>query len=209
MPGCKISPNRADQIVSNVRMDKNDHAAVRAVLAGDKEAYGALVVHHSHRLFRLAFRITGNETDAEDVVQEAFLRGYQKLESFESRADFGTWIYRIAVRCALDRIGGRRMDESSRVAEETDPELDEVQVADLAAGPDRLLLSSEIRAMQEMAMHNLTSTERTAFMLRHMEDCSTDEIAAALEIQPNAAKQAVFRAVHKLRRRLAPMMVRI
>jgi RNA polymerase sigma-70 factor (ECF subfamily) len=190
-------------------MDKNDHAAVRAVLAGDKEAYGALVVRHSQRLFRLAFRITGNETDAEDVVQEAFLRGYQKLESFESRSDFGTWIYRIAVRCALDRIGGRRMDESSRVAEETDPELDEVQVADLAAGPDRLLLSGEIRAMQEMAMHNLTPTERTAFMLRHMEDCSTDEIAAALEIQPNAAKQAVFRAVHKLRRRLAPLMVRI
>lgn len=209
MPGYKNSPNRADKIVSNVRMDKNDHAAVRAVLAGDKEAYGALVVRHSHRLFRLAFRITGNETDAEDVVQEAFLRGYQKLESFESRSDFGTWIYRIAVRCALDRIGGRRMDGSSRVAEETDPELDEVQVADLAAGPDRLLLSGEIRAMQEMAMHNLTPTERTAFMLRHMEDCSTEEIAAALEIQSNAAKQAVFRAVHKLRRRLAPLMVRI
>lgn len=208
-PAAKNSPNRADQIVSNVRMDKNDHAAVRAVLAGDKEAYGALVVRHSHRLFRLTFRITGNEADAEDVVQEAFLRGYQKLESFESRSDFGTWIYRIAVRCALDRIGGRRMDEGSRVAEEADPELDEVQVADLAAGPDRLLLSGEIRAMQEMAMHNLTPTERTAFMLRHMEDCSTDEIAAALEIQPNAAKQAVFRAVHKLRRRLAPLMVRI
>ena len=71
------------------------------------------------RLFRVAFRITGNEADAEDVVQEAFLRGYRKLESFESRSDFGTWIYRIAVRCALNKIGGAHVDESSRVAEQS------------------------------------------------------------------------------------------
>jgi RNA polymerase sigma-70 factor (ECF subfamily) len=65
-------------------MGKNDHAVIQAVLSGDKEAYGALVVHHSQTLFRLAFRITGNEADAEDVVQETFLRGYRKLASFES-----------------------------------------------------------------------------------------------------------------------------
>ena len=119
------------------RMDKNDQAAIRAVLSGDKEAYGALVVRHSGKLFRVAFRITGNEADAEDVVQEAFLRGYRKLESFESRSDFGTWIYRIAVRCALNRIGGAHTDENSRVAEQSDPEQNQVQVADSAADPER------------------------------------------------------------------------
>jgi RNA polymerase sigma-70 factor (ECF subfamily) len=191
------------------RMDKNDHAAIQAILAGDKEAYGALVVRHSQSLFRVAFRITGNEADAEDVVQDAFLRGYQKLGSFESRAGFGTWIYRIAVRCALDRIGGRSIHENHRVAEETDPEQDEVQVADTAAGPFHLLLSGEIQAMREMAMRSLTPVERTAFVLRHMEDLNTEEIGVALGIQPNAAKQAVFRAVHKLRLRLAPLRVRI
>jgi RNA polymerase sigma-70 factor (ECF subfamily) len=191
------------------RMGKNDHATIRAVLAGDKEAYGALVVRHSHSLFRVAFRITGNEADAEDVVQEAFLRGYQKLESFESRSNFGTWIYRIAVHCALDRISARKTDDGSRVAEATDPEQNEIQLADLAAGPDRLLLSGEIGALQQAAMRGLTPTERTAFVLRHMEDCSSEEIAAALGIAPNAAKQAVFRAVHKLRLRLAPLKVRI
>ncbi len=190
-----------------IRMDRNDHAAIQAVLSGDKEAYGALVVRHSQSLFRVAFRITGNEADAEDVVQEAFLRGYQKLEGFESRSNFGTWIYRIAVRCALDRIGGRRMDDSTRIGGETDPEQNEVQVADEAAGPDRLLLSGEIGAMQQAAMFSLTPTEQTAFVLRHMEDRTTDEIAAALGIRPNAAKQAVFRAVQKLRRRLATLRV--
>jgi RNA polymerase sigma-70 factor (ECF subfamily) len=119
------------------RMDKNDQAAIRAVLSGDKEAYGALVVRHSAKLFRLAFRITGNEADAEDVVQETFLRGYRKLETFELRSDFGTWIYRIAVRCALDKLSGPRRDENSRVGEESDPQQHEVQVADLAAGPEK------------------------------------------------------------------------
>jgi len=191
-----------------LRMDRNDHAAIQAVLSGNKEAYGALVLRHSQSLFRVAFRITGNEADAEDVVQEAFLRGYQKLEGFESRSNFGTWIYRIAVRCALDKIGGRRYDMSARVADNNDPEQDEVQVADEVAGPDRLLLSGEIAAMQQAAMFSLTPTEQTAFVLRHMEDCTTEEIGAALGIQPNAAKQAVFRAVQKLRRRLATLKVR-
>jgi RNA polymerase sigma-70 factor (ECF subfamily) len=191
-----------------IRMDKNDHAAIQAVLAGDKEAYGELVVRHSHTLFRVAYRITGNEADAEDVVQEAFLRGYRKLEGFESRSNFGTWIYRIAVHCALDRVKHRRADETKwagRVGETNDPEQDQLQVADHAAGPDRILLSGEIGSMQEMAMHSLTATERTAFVLRHMEDRSTVEIGEALGIEPNAAKQAVFRAVQKLRRRLAPL----
>jgi len=191
------------------RMGRNDHETIRAVLSGDKEAYGALVVRHSQSLFRVAFRITGNEADAEDVVQEAFLRGYQKLEGFESRSNFSTWIYRIAVRCALDKVSGRKVNQRSRVSDENDPEQDAIQVADMAAGPDRLLLSGEISALQQAAMQSLTATEQTAFVLRHMEDCSTEEIGAALGIAPNAAKQAVFRAVHKMRSRLSSLRVRI
>jgi RNA polymerase sigma-70 factor, ECF subfamily len=192
-----------------LRMDMDDDTAIQAVLAGDKEAYAALVVRHSGRLFRVAFRITGNEEDAEDVVQEALLRGYRKLESFGFRSDFGTWIYRIAVRCALDRIGGSKVDESSRIAETTNREQDEVQIADPEAGPERLLLSGEIRAMQEIAMYGLSPTERTAFALRHLEDRTTEEIATAMGIPPNAARQSVFRAVQKLRRRLATLKVKI
>jgi RNA polymerase sigma-70 factor, ECF subfamily len=190
-----------------VQMGGNDQAAIQAVLSGDKDAYQSLVLHHSRTLFRVAFRITGNEADADEVVQDAFLRGYRKLESFESRANFGTWIYRIAVRCALDKIHGRKTGDSSRVADESDPEENQIQVADEAPGPERLLLSGEIAAIQRAAMHSLTPTERAAFVLRHMEDRSTEEIAASLGIRPNAAKQAVFRAVQKLRRRLAALRV--
>jgi RNA polymerase sigma-70 factor, ECF subfamily len=188
-------------------MDRNDHATIRAVLSGDKDAYGALVAEHSHSVFRVAYRITGNEADAEEVVQDAFLRGYRKLEGFEARADFGTWIYRIAVHCALDRIS-RRSEEYARAAIPVDGEPEAVQLPDRTPGPEQVLLSREIGAFRESAMHSLTPLERTAFTLRHMEDCSMEEIATVLDIAPNAAKQAVYRAVHKLRQRLALLRVR-
>ena len=188
-------------------MEESDHEIRRAVLAGDKDAYGALVVRYSQTVFRVAFRITGNEEDAEEVVHETFLRGYQKLGHFEGRSSFGTWFYRIASNCALDLVGRKKIDASSRIAEESDAEQGEVQVADIKAGPDRLLLSRETEARQKAAMKSLTPTERSAFVLRHMEDRSTEDIAAALKIAPNAAKQAVFRAVQKLRHQLAPLWV--
>src|SRR5277367_3918344 len=94
-------------------MGKSDHFTIRAILAGNKDAYSALVAQNSRSVFQVAYRITGNEADAEEVVQEAFLRAYRKLDTFESRASFATWIYRIAVRCALNKIGERRSEDSS------------------------------------------------------------------------------------------------
>ncbi|WP_263351140.1 RNA polymerase sigma factor [Acidicapsa acidisoli] len=188
-------------------MDLNEHSAIRAVLSGDTEAYRGLVVRHSPTLLRVALRITGNEADADEVVQEAFLRGYQKLPSFRFKAGFGTWIYRIAVNCAFDRIGHRGPDESQDTTE--DAEWIQERLPDLDAGPERLLLSKEMATQQAFAMHALTSLERTAFLLRHVEDHSTSEIAEALGMAPNAVKQAVFRSVQKLRRRLAPLRGKI
>jgi RNA polymerase sigma-70 factor (ECF subfamily) len=188
-------------------MEENEHSIIRAVLSGNKEAYGALVVRHSYAIFRVAFRITGDQADAEDVVQEAFLLGYLKLESFESRAKFSTWIYRIAVNCALNLKKKRKPEAAYQIAEDADTAQHQVQVADTVADPERLLLSQEIEAFQARAMQELTATERTAFVLRHMEARTTEEIAATLQIAPNAAKQAVFRAVQKLRRYLAPLRV--
>ena len=186
-------------------MQGNEHSVVRAVLAGDKEAYGALVRAYSATVFRVAFRITGNEADAEEIVQEAFLRGYQRLESYERRSAFGTWIYRIAVNCALNRVSRPGIEAEYRHGDETDPGEKTVQVATHDADPERVLLSQEISAAQQTAMQRLTPTEKCAFVLRHLEDRSMSEIAEVLEIAPNAAKQAVFRAVQKLRRELAPL----
>lgn len=192
-----------------VCMGREDRAAIKAVLAGDRDAYGELVVRHSRRLFRLAYRMIGNEADADDVVQESFLRAYLKLATFEARADFGTWLYRITVRCALDKLSARRVNESTLIGEENDPEQDSIQVPDRSPGPERLAMSAELSTLQQRAMSGLTTMERTAFVLRHLEEQSTDEIAAALQIAPNTAKQTVFRAVRKVRMRLEQMKVTV
>jgi RNA polymerase sigma-70 factor (ECF subfamily) len=183
----------------------SDHSIVRAVLAGDREAYGALVCAHSATVFRVAFRIVGNEADAEEIVQEAFLRGYQRLGSYQGRSTFGTWIYRIAVNCAFNRISQPGIRAEYRHGEESDPAAKTVQVVAQDADPEQVMLSKEIRVAQDLAMRRLTPTEKSAFVLRHLEERSTSEIAEVLNIAPNAAKQAVFRAVQKLRRELAPL----
>lgn len=189
-------------------MGNDDHALIRRVLSGEKDAYGVIVARHSPTIFRVAFRITENEADAEEVVQEAFMRGYRKLEDFNARANFQTWMYRIAMNCALDVLNKRKAQAAVPIAEEYDGEEVTVQLADRTAGPDRLLLSQEVEARRQAAMEKLTATERIAFVMRHMEDRSTEEIAGALGIAPNSAKQAVFRAVQKLRQSLAPLWVR-
>src|ERR1022692_4453070 len=83
-------------------MDLSDGTYVTRARSGDSDAFRALVEKHSRRVFRLAFRMTGNEQDAEDVVQESFLRAYRQLGRFESRANFGTWLYRIVSNCSVD-----------------------------------------------------------------------------------------------------------
>src|ERR1700726_1328798 len=93
---------------------ESDAVAVAQTLAGDRDAFRVLVERHSRNVYRLASRMTGNQQDAEEVVQEAFLRAYQKLSQFASRANFGTWVYRIAANYAIDRMRQRKSEDSNR-----------------------------------------------------------------------------------------------
>jgi RNA polymerase sigma-70 factor (ECF subfamily) len=188
---------------------ESDAIAVERTLAGDRDAYRILVERHSHQVFRLAYRMTGNRHDAEEVVQEAFLRGYQKLGKFEARSNFGTWVYRIATNYAIDRMRQRQKEESRRQqpkAEEGDGmESDPLnRVQDEAPTPERLTQSIELRKQMEQALAALSDAERTAFVMRHWEGCGIEEIAAALKSSSNATKNTVFRAVQKLRLALQP-----
>jgi RNA polymerase sigma-70 factor, ECF subfamily len=201
-------PNRTALVRSNTRMGKDDQGLIRAVLSGDKEAYGTLVARHGEALFRAAYRITESEADAEEVVQETFLRGYRSLAEFDARSDFRTWIYRIAINCAFQVLSKRKSEATMPIVEEFDEERRGIQLADRGAGPDRLLLDREIEYRRHAAMEKMTPDERLAFVLRHVEGRSTEEIAAALQVTPNNAKQAVFRGVQKMRRSLAPLWVK-
>ena len=189
-------------------MDKAETEAIRRVLGGERDAYRVLMDRHFRAVFRIAFRITGNEGDAEEAAQEAFVRGYNKLSSFRQDASFSTWITRIAMNTSINLVERRNRDRTQwgpRVGEESSAVEGTVQVADGAAGPERLLFDVEAATLRQAAMAGLTPMERTAFTLRHMEDVPMAEIAVALNIPMNSVKQAVFRAVAKLRQSLAPL----
>jgi RNA polymerase sigma-70 factor, ECF subfamily len=186
-------------------MDASDRAtALIRARQGDEEAFGALVQQHSRKVFQLAYRMMRNEQDAEDVVQECFLRAYRQLGRFEARADFGTWLYRIAANCAVDmmRTRGHRINAVAETLDESAP-LPEAG----RPGPDRLAASAEIDRLVTHALNDLTAIERAAFTLRHHEGRSIDEICRTLNLGKSAAKHAVFRAVRKLRATLAPLRV--
>jgi RNA polymerase sigma-70 factor, ECF subfamily len=187
----------------------SDAAAVRRTLAGEREAYRVLVERHSHYVYRLAYRMTGNPHDAEEVVQEAFLRGYQKLQQFAGNANFGTWVYRIAANYAIDRLRQRKNDESRREnpsrPSEGEPEIDPLsQLKDPAPSPERLAGSAQLAVKMKEALEALTPAERTAIVMRHWDGCAIEEIAAVLKSNTSAAKNTVFRAVQKLRLALKP-----
>src|SRR5260370_21329142 len=103
------------------RMERSAETAVARARTGDTEAFRVLVERHSRPLFCLAFRMTGNEQDAEDVVQEALLRVHRKIEKFDERASFRTWLYRIAVNCSLDVVRARK--RRSELARPVDAEM--------------------------------------------------------------------------------------
>jgi RNA polymerase sigma-70 factor, ECF subfamily len=185
-------------------MEQSDAAAVAQARAGDSGAFRVLVERHGRSVFRLAFRMTGNESDAEDIVQETFLRAYKQLDKFDWRASFSTWLYRIAANCSLDLIRSRkrRQEQQTSVAgEEQEP------VLSLPSGdpaPDRLAFSGEVQQLLGPALDQLSPMERSAFVLRHYEGMCMEEIGKALGVQAGAAKHSVFRAVQKLRRALEP-----
>src|ERR1700685_3884573 len=125
-------------------MGLSDSVAGAQAAAGDSGAFRVLVESHSRNLFRLAYRMTGHQQDAEDVVQETFLRAYRQLSKFDDRASFGTWLYRIAANCSLDLIRARkRRGENQESPAEGAP--DPLQsLADGAPSPERLALSGEV-----------------------------------------------------------------
>ncbi len=187
-------------------MEENDVVVVARARDGDNDAFRTLVDRHSRRIFRLAWRMTGSEQDAEDLVQETFLRAYRNLASFQERADFGTWLYRIAVNCSLDWRRKRRPHEELNENLEPDHEWGVPMSKSPGGNPDRMILRMEVRDRVKTALEQLSPVEKAAFVLRHFEGMSIEEISGALGLRPSAAKHSVFRAVRKMRRVLAPVV---
>lgn len=196
--------------MDSIQIEQDDRLAIGKAQRGDRDAFRLLVERHSRPVFRLAFRMTGNEIDAEDMVQETFLKAWKQIGKFDGRASFGTWLHRICANCALDHLRARKRKQDPQGVSRQDSGTETVDhMAQLASGapsPERLALSAQITAILGPALDELSDMERAAFILRHYEGLGIEEISRTLGVLPNAAKHSVFRAVQKLRRALEPAM---
>lgn len=186
-----------------MRMEGSDHELVRRARDGEDEAFRELLERHARNVFKTAFRVTRNEQSAEDVVQETFLRVHRQLHRFDRRARFGTWLYRIAMNCAIDLMRKEKRRDA-RAPMQDESLLD--GLASSAPGPERVTRSHEIGTAVEHVLETLSPAERTAFVLRHHEGRSIAEIGEILGVRTNACKSTIFRAVQKLRAALEPIL---
>src|SRR5947208_4165297 len=180
-------------------------ALVQAAKEGDDKAFEELVRRYDRNVFRIAQHITQNREDAEDVVQDAFLKAYNNLAQFQGQSKFYTWLVRIAVNEALMKLRRRRPERTISLDEEVKTEDDSVprEVADWSPNPEQQYTQAELRDILDRTIHGLPATFRTVFVLRDVEGLSTEETAEALDLSVPAVTSRLLRARLKLRERLS------
>jgi len=179
--------------------------SLEALRAGDKAEFARLVDAYSARLYRLALKMLGNPQDAEDVLQEAFLKALRHLKSFDGRSRLSTWLYRIAANEALMVLRRKHADTLSldEPLETEDGEQEPVQIVDWCCLPEQELLSSEGRRRMDEAIERLPHSLRVVFLLRDIENLSTAETAETLGLSEVAVKTRLSRARMRLREDLS------
>jgi RNA polymerase sigma-70 factor, ECF subfamily len=180
-------------------------ALVAQAKAGDVGAFEQLVRRYDRNVFRIAQHITQNREDAEDVVQDAFLKAYNNLTQFQGQSKFYTWLVRIAVNEALMKLRRRRPERTVSLDEDVKTEDDSVprEVADWSPNPGQQYTQGELRDILDRTIQGLPATFRTVFVLRDVEGLSTEETAEALELSVPAVKSRLLRARLQLRERLS------
>ena len=182
----------------------DESSLVAQAKAGDQAAFSELVTHYERKIYRLAKNITRNDEDAEDVLQDAFLKAYTHLDNFKGDSKFYTWIVRIAVNEALMRLRKRKTDRTVPLDEPV--ELGEETVAREIAvwedNPEQRYSKEEWRNILDAAVDDLKPDFRTVFVLRDIEELSTEETAETLGISVPAVKSRLLRARLALRERL-------
>jgi RNA polymerase sigma-70 factor (ECF subfamily) len=179
--------------------------SLEALRAGDRAEFARLVDRYSAQIYRLALKMLGNPQDAEDILQETFIKAFRYLGNFDGRSSVSTWLYRIATNEALMQIrkhkpGQLSLDEPV----ETEEGIQEpAQIVDWCCMPEEELMSSEVRAQLDRAVDELPYTMRVVFILRDIEGLSTQEVAEILNLTETAVKTRLSRARLRLREELS------
>ncbi len=193
------------EVMTLITTPDDDGQLIERLKAGDQAAYAEMVDAHAGRIYHLALRMVGDEAAAEDILQETFLNAFRAIQSFEGRAQLGTWLYRIASNMALMHLRKKQPVTFSldAPAENTDGDDLPRQFFDFCCLPERDLLTDEARAELFAAVDDLPETLRVVFVLRDLEGLSTQETAEALDLSVPAVKTRLMRARLALRERLS------
>ena len=180
--------------------------SLEALKAGDREAFARLVDETSAHIYRVAVQILGDDQDAEDVLQETYIKAFRALPEFEGRSSLTTWLYRIAVNEALMLVRKRKPQAIS--VEENPPfdaegESEGMEIVDFCCLPEGELLSSESRRFLDQAVRNLPQNLRVVFVMRDLEGLSIIETAETLNLSENNVKTRLLRARMRLRQELS------
>ena len=199
---------RAEMAAQGSRID--DTMLIREAQRGNRVAFEELVRHYDQAVLRLAFHLTGSESDAQDIYQEAFLKAYRNVGSFRFECSFYTWIYRIVTNLCLDHLRKRQVrKEDANVATDSSGEEYDLlaQVPDKRAGanPERDLMRRELGGRINRALERLTPRERMVFELKHYHGMKLRTVGEILNTTEETAKNTLFRATQKLRGSLADM----
>jgi RNA polymerase sigma-70 factor (ECF subfamily) len=188
---------------SPIEIDE-EAAIVAQARLGDAKAFSELLRRYEGKIFRLALHITQNREDAEDVLQEAFLKAYEHLNQFQGQSKFYTWIVRIAVNQALMKLRKRKSDRSVSLDETIDTGEDTVarEIAAWDENPEQQYSREEINEILSSAIDGLAPIYRAVFVLRDVDELSTEETAEALELSVPAVKSRLLRARLQLRDKL-------
>lgn len=182
-----------------------DVALIERVRAGDVSAYDTLVRKYERQIFRIAQHITQNREDAEDVMQDAFLKAYEKLDQFQGNSKFYTWLVRIAVNESLMRLRKRRTGKMVSIDEDVETEEGSVprDLADWAPDPEQNYTQTQLAEILRKTIQGLPQGFRIVFVLRDVEGLSTEETATTLGLSVPAVKSRLLRARLQLRERLS------
>jgi RNA polymerase sigma-70 factor (ECF subfamily) len=195
----------AIQSIAGENEQHPDVALVARVRGGDISAYDTLVRKYERQLFRIAQHITQNREDAEDVMQDAFLKAYEKLNQFQGNSKFYTWLVRIAVNESLMRLRKQRAGRMVSIDEDVETEEGSVprDLADWAPDPEQNYTQTELAGILRKTIQGLPPGFRVVFVLRDVDGLSTEETAETLGLSIPAVKSRLLRARLQLRERLA------
>ena len=169
------------------------------VRSGDADAFEALVLEHQNKVYSLALRMVGNEEDARDMAQEAFIRAFNSLGSFRGESKFSVWLYRLTSNICIDVLRGRAKRRTVSLSwEDEDGDEGELEIPDERFSPEAGLERSELREAVRRGLEQLTPEYREILLLREINGLSYDEIGRALNLEEGTVKSRIFRARKKL-----------